>query len=68
MRKHPNPYRVTHPVHGAGTVTERDRYAGTVASEAGSIIDTGRVGVVFDTHTLSANPAFFYPSELEPQA
>lgn len=57
VAEYPVGSRVAHSHYGAGTVAGYD------------LVDplrpgSHRVGVVFDTHTLSAKPAYFFPDEL----
>lgn len=49
--------RVSNPHYGTGEVTGHDLVDPLKPS-------AHRVGVVFDTHTLAAKPAYFFPDEL----
>lgn len=52
--------RVKHERHGAGTVMAYDQWV-----EDNKIRSSGRYGITFDDHTILANPAYFYPEELQ---
>lgn len=56
--------KVHSPIFGIGTVTIREEFENEPKFYPGEIYATGRVGVVFDNHTLWANPAYFWPSYL----
>lgn len=53
--------RVFHDIYGEGEIVAIDSYK----DKLGDVYVTGRYGVEFDDHRLTAKPAFFYTNELE---
>lgn len=50
-----------HRTHGSGQVVAIEY----LPDWQGNRQPTGRVGVIFDQHTLTARPAYFWPQELQ---
>lgn len=57
--------RIAAKGHGPGTIIAKEVVRDTGLNGRGALRHTGRVGIEFDTHTLTAKPAYFWPEELE---
>lgn len=61
-----NGTRVLSSEFGLGTIVDANELANDAyPGRTPVMVPTGRHGVVFDTHTLTARPAYFYPREFK---